>query len=146
MLLTQGLVNLTPIVLADSELVLSPFGIATVCPDLEATLEIICSTDRYFLNWTVTTPPSASESGQAVTRSRLIASSSQRIDPLIINMKIFIISIVSTMDQFTSVLSVVNVTDDLNGTIVQCTDISSSAAETRTAMTFVHIIQTDIGR
>ena len=115
MVLTQGLVNLTPIVLADSEFVLSPSGIATVCP--EATLEITCTTDRNFLNWTVTTPPSASESGQIITRSRLISLSSQRIDPLIINMKIFIISIVSTTDQFTSVLSVVNVTDDLNGTI-----------------------------
>ena len=110
-----ALVNLTPIVFADSELVLSPSGTAIVCPDLEATLEITCSTDRNFLNWTVTTPPSASESGQAFTRGRLISSSSQIIYPLIINMKVFIISIVSTMDQFTSVLSVENVTDDLNG-------------------------------
>ena len=107
--------------IADSEFVLSPSGIATVCP--EATLEITCSTDRHFLNWNVTTPPSASESGQAVTRSRLISSSSQIIKPLIINTKVFYVSIVSTMDQFTSILSVVNVTDDLNGTIVQCTDI-----------------------
>ena len=136
--------NLTPIVLADSELVLSPSGIATVCP--EATLEIICSTDRIFLNWNVTTPPSASESGQAFTRARLISSSSQSVSPLIINTKVFMISVVSTMDQFTSVLSVENVTDDLNGTIVQCADFGDSAAETRTAMTFVHIIQTNIGR
>ena len=123
---------------------LSPSGIATVCP--EATLEITCSTDRHFLNWNVTTPPSVSESGQAITISRWISSSSQISYPLIINMKIFIISIVSTMDQLTSVLSVVNVTDDLNGTIVQYTDIGDSAAESRTSMTFVHIIQTDIGR
>ena len=131
---------------ADSEFVLSPSGIATVFP--EATLEITCSTDRHFqiLKWNVTTSPSASESGQAFTSARFISSSSQSISPLIINTKVFTISIVSTMDQFTSVLSVVNVTDDLNGTIAQCTDTGSSAAETRTAMTFVHIIQTDIGR
>ena len=138
-----ALVNLTPIVLADSELVLSPSGTATVCP--EATLEITCSTDRHFLNWTVTIPISVSESGQAVTRNRLI-SSSQSVSPLIINMRIFNISIVSTMDQFISVLSVDNVTDDLNGTIVECKDIGSSAAESRTSMIFVHIIQTNIGR
>ena len=85
-----ALVNLTPIVLSDSELVLSPSGIATVCP--EATLEIICSTstDRHFLNWNVTTPPSASESGQAVSRNRLISSNSQSVSPLIINTNVFI--------------------------------------------------------
>jgi hypothetical protein len=61
-------------------------------------------------------------------------------------MKVFFISIVSNVDPFTSVLSVINVTADLNGTIVQCEDIGISVAESRTSMTFVHVIQTDIGR
>jgi hypothetical protein len=142
----SGTVNVTRVVLADSELVLSPAGTARVCP--ETALEITCSTDRTFLNWNVTIPPSANElSGQAVTRNRLVSSSSQGIAPLIINNIVFIISTVSTVDQFTSVLSVNNVTTDLNGTIVQCEDIDiSAAAESRISMTLVHIIQTDIGR
>ena len=118
---------------------ISPFGITTVCP--EAILEIICSTsiDRHFLNWNVTIPPSASYYQYQID---LFQQSE-----CFFNTKVFIIAIVSTMDQFTSILLVVNVTDDLNGTMVQCTDIiGDSAAESRTAMTFVHIIQTNIGR
>jgi hypothetical protein len=134
------------VVLTDSKLVLSPSGTARVCPETE--LEITCSTDRSFLNWSVTIPPSASElSGQAVTRNRLISSSNQGVASLVIDTKVFMISIVSNVDPFTSVLSVINVTAVLTGTIVQCEDIGSSAAEeSRTSMTFVHIIQTDIGR
>jgi hypothetical protein len=134
------------VVFTDSELVLSPSGTARVCP--EATLEITCSTDRIFLNWNVTIPPSANElSGQAVTINRLVSSSNQGSTLLIINNNIvFSISIVSNVDPFTSVLSVINVTADLNGAVVQCADIGSSAAESRTSTTFVHVIQTDIGR
>jgi hypothetical protein len=143
----SGTVNVTRVVLADSELVLSPAGTARVCP--ETALEITCSTDRTFLNWNVTILPSARESGQAVTINRLVSSSNQGSTLLIIynNNIVFNISIVSTVDPFTSVLSVINVTDDLNGTIVQCEDFGISVAESRTSlMTFVHIIQTDIGR
>ena len=128
----------------ESRLMISPSGAAMVCPG--AALVITCSTDRNFLNWSVTIPPSASESEQAVTRNRLISSSSQTIFPLIISTKTFNISIVSTMDRFTSALSVINVTADLNGTLVQCTDIGSSIAESDTSMTVVHIIRTNIGR
>ena len=123
---------------------LSPSEVATVCPG--ATLAITCSTDRSFLNWSVTIPPSASESG-AVTRSQLVASGSQTIRALVIdNMRVFNISIISTMDSFISVLSVTDVTADLNGTIVHCTDIGNSLAESSTSMTIVHIIGTDTGR
>ena len=122
---------------------LSPSGVALVCPG--APLAITCSTDRSFLNWSVTIPPSASESGQAVTRSRLFSSSTQTVGPLMVDTKVFNISTTSTVDQFTSVLSVTNVTADLNGTIVHCTDIGSSLAESSTSMTMVHIIRTDIG-
>ena len=49
-----------------------------VCPG--APLAITCSTDRSFLNWSVTLiPPSASESRQAVTRSRLFYYSTQTV-------------------------------------------------------------------
>ena len=122
---------------------LSPSEVALVCPG--APLAITCSTDRSFLNSSVTIPPSASESGQAVTRSRLFSSSTQTVGPLMVDTKVFNISTTSTVDQFTSVLSDTNVTADLNGTIVHCTDIGSSLAESSTSMTMVHIIRTDIG-
>ena len=124
---------------------LLPSGVARVCPG--AALVVTCSTDRSFLNWSVTIPPSTSESGQAVTRNRLISSGSQNVPPLIISMRTFNISIVSTMNTFVSVLSFIDITGDLNGTIVQCMDIGDSLlAESDTSMTIVHIIRTDIGR
>ena len=67
----------------------------------------------------------------------MITSSSQSVPqrPLIISMKTFNISSVSTTDAFASVLSFINVTADLNGTIVQCTDVGDSLAESDTSMT-----------
>ena len=123
---------------------LSPSEVAMVCPG--ATLAITCSTNRRFLNWSVTIPPSLSESGQAITRSRLVASGSQTIRALVINMREFSISIICTMDSFISVLSVTDVTVDLNGTIVHCTDIGDPLAESSTSMIIVQIIRTDVGR
>ena len=119
---------------------LSPSEVALVCPGVP--LAITCSTDRIVLYWSVTIPPSASESGQAVTRGQLRFSSSAQIvtvEPLMVDTKVFNISTTSTIDQITSVLSVTNVTADLNGTIVLCADIDNSS------MIVVRVIGTDIG-
>ena len=79
------------------------------------------------------------------TRSRLVASGTQTIRALVINN--LRVSIISTIDSFISVLSVTDVTVDLNGTIVHCTDIGDPLAESSTStMTIVQIIRTDIGR
>ena len=115
-----------------------------VCPG--AQLAVTCSTDRRFLNWTVTIPPSASDSGEAVTRSRLFSSYSRVVGPLMFEMKQFNISITSTVDRFSSILSYTNATADLNGTVINCRDQGYSEAESNSSMVIVHITTADLGR
>ena len=117
-----------------------------VCPG--AQLDVTCSTDRSFLNWSVTIPPSASESGEAVNRSRLYSSSTQAIaiEPLVVEMKTFSVSTTSTVDSFSSVLSYTNATADLNGTVIICSYTGDSKAESNSSMVIVHITTADLGR
>ena len=132
-------------IFAESRLTLSPHGVMWVCPG--AQLEVTCSTDRRFLNWTVTIPPSASDSGEAVTRDQLLSPSNKSlITPLVVEMKAFNMSITSTMDPFSSVLSYINATADLNGTVIICSDKGNSAAESNSSMVIVHITTADLGR
>ena len=117
-----------------------------VCPG--AQLDVTCSTDRKFLNWTITIPPSASDSGEAVTRSRLLSNSThnQTIGQFLLEMKQFNISITSTVDPFSSVLSYTNATADLNGTVINCSDTGESEEESNSSMVIVHITTADLGR
>ena len=134
-------------IFAESRLTLSPRGVMWVCPG--AQLDVTCSTDRSFLNWSVTIPPSASDSGKAVTRSRLSSSSTKAAEPpLMVEMKAFNISITSTVDPFSSVLSYTNATADLNGTVINCSliDSGNSTAESNSSMVIVHITTPDLGR
>ena len=75
------------VIFAESRLTLSPRGVMWVCPG--AQLDVTCSTDRRLLNWTVTIPPSASDSGEAVTRNRLFSSSTQAVDPIMVGVIYF---------------------------------------------------------
>ena len=131
-------------IFAESRLTLSPRGVMWVCPG--AQLDVTCSTDKSFLTWSVTIPPSASDSGEAVTRSRLYSSASQTIGPLVVEMKEFTTSITSTVDPFSSVLSYTNATADLNGTVINCSDTGDSEAESNSSMVIVHITTADLGR
>ena len=133
-------------IFAESRLTLSPHGVVWVCPG--AQLDVTCSTDRSFLNWSVTIPLSASDSGEAVTRNRLISSTTQAIEPLVVEMKAFNISITSTVDPFSSILSYTNATADLNGIVINCSGIDNSRAESDSSMVIVHITMTtaDLGR
>lgn len=113
---------------------LSSTRVALVCSGGELTF--VCSTNRSFIEWNVTIPQSG------VTRSRLIASGDQSIGPLVVNMQSFNITINpdSLIKGLTSKLSVTNITPDLNGTFVQCTDIGSSLTEASTSVGIIHII------
>ena len=133
------------IIFTESRLTISPHGLMWVCPG--AQLDVTCSTDRSFLNWSVTIPPSANDSGEAInTRSRLFSSSTQVVGSLMFEMKQFNISITSTEDPFSSVLSYTNVTADLNGTVINCSDKGNSTAESDSSMVIVHITTADLGR
>ena len=115
-----------------------------VCPG--AQLAVTCSTDRSFLRWTITIPPSASDLGEAVTRTRLFSNSTQTVGPLMVEMKQFNISTMSTVDSFSSILSYTNATADLNGTVINCSDTGDSTAEPNLLMVIVHITTADLGR
>ena len=134
------------VIFAESRLTLSPRGVVWVCPG--ARLNVTCSTDRRFITWTVTIPPSASDSGEAVNRSRLYSSSTQAIaiEPLVVEMKTFNISTTSTVDSFSSVLSYTNATADLNGTMINCSYTGNSTEESNSSMVIVHITTADLGR
>ena len=132
------------VIFAESRLTLSPRGVMWVCRG--AQLNVTCSTDRKFLNWNVTIPPSASDSGEAVNRSRLLSPNSKVDGPLVVEMKAFNISITSTVDPFSSILSYTNVTADLNGTVINCSDKGNSTEESDSSMVIVHITTADLGR
>ena len=131
-------------IFAESRLTLSPSGVMWVCPG--AQLDVTCSTDRSFLNWNVTIPPSASDSGEAVTRGRLFSLSTETVGPLVVEMKQFNISITSTVDSLSSVLSYTNATADLNGTVINCSYTGASKAESNSSIVIVHITTADLGR
>ena len=131
-------------IFAESRLTLSPHGVMWVCPG--AQLNVTCCTDRGFLNWTVTILPSASDSGEAVNRSRLLSNSTQAVGPFMLEMKAFNISITSTEDLFSSVLSYTNTTADLNGTVINCSDTGDSQQESDSSMAIVHTTTADLGR
>ena len=84
-------------------------------------------------------------SGEAVTRNRLYSSSTQAtaIEPLVVEMKQYNISITSRVDPLSSVLSYTSATADLNGTVIDCIDCGKRTAA---SMAIVHITTADLGR
>ena len=124
----------------ESRFMLSPSGVVWVCPG--ADLVTTCSTDRNFINWSVTVE---NRSGQALTRDRLVSFMATSVEPLRVGMRIFNMSVTSTTDSFTSVLSFTNVTTDLNNTEINCSDIGSSVSESRSSVALVHVIAVDLG-
>ena len=127
---------------------LSPSEVASVCPGGE--LAITCSTDRSFLEWTIT--PSFPIPGLPY-RTRLVSASNQNLGSLVLNMISFDFShathtLNGSSVSLVSVLSVTDVPDILNDTRVNCmvSDIGASLAETNTATVTVHVIRlTDQG-
>ena len=120
---------------------LSPADVVSVCPGER--LAFTCSTEKRFLNWTV----SILRGSQYESRSKLIpADSTSAIPPLIVFMKQFDIERINSSNRSLAIVSVLsvpatNVTSDLNGTKIRCTDIGNTAADTSTSVSTVHIIE-----
>ena len=120
---------------------LSPSDVVSVCPGER--LAFTCSTEKPFLNWNVT----ILRGSEYHSRSRLIpADSTAAIQPLIVFMKQFDIERINSSNGSLSIVSVLslpatNVTSDLNGTKIRCTDIGNTAADTSTSVTTVRIIE-----
>ena len=130
-------------IITESRLILSPSEVASVCPG--GRLIITCSTNTSFIRWNVT----ILHSGITHTRSRLVSRIYQSITPLLVNMNSFNVARNSSYGSLplTSILSIANVSADVNGTKVSCTELGSSTAETNTLVTIVHVFTaTDLGR
>jgi hypothetical protein len=92
---------------------------------------------RSFIEWNVTVQ--LPDSGVRVSRTRLLSSTGQGPLLLVVDMILFVIMRTSTIEGLTSTLSA-NVTTDLNGTDIQCSDIGASRDETSTSVATIHVI------
>ena len=122
---------------------LAPDGIVSVCPG--GSLTFTCTTNRTFIQWTVTIYNSTSE--LRISRTRLLSRTAQ-FDPVLnITRANRTFSIARTSNEpFTSTLSVQHVAADLNQTMINCTDFGSSISEMSTSVTTIHVIGRKIGR
>ena len=112
---------------------LSPSGVALVCPGEQLTF--VCSTNRSFVQWNVT----VFRSGQSISRTRLVPSvGAPFTSSVVVDMVPFHITRVGSLP-LTTTLTITNVSTDLNGTRVNCTDIGSSLAETSTSVSIIEI-------
>ena len=123
--------------------VLSPSDVASLC--VGGRLVFTCTTNQSIIRWNVTT----SQSGRIHTRTRLVSPTSQSTIPLLVNMNSFNVTRNSSYGSLplTSVLSIANVSVDLNETKVSCTGVGSSTAEASTLVATVHVFTAaDLGK
>ena len=116
---------------------LSPSGVVPVCPGED--LVFVCSTNRSFIEWNVTL---ILGSGERISRTRLVASGSAHVIPLVVQMTSFNIIVHESLP-LTSTLTAANTTTDLNGTQVSCTAIQDSIEDAITSTATV--LLTEVG-
>ena len=119
---------------------LSSSGAVLMC--MGEQLTFICTTDREFIEWNVTVLHLEERS----SRTRLVLTQTLVTRPLVINMMIFDITRISIIGSLSliSTLTVANVTTDVNGTEMNCTDIGNSLAETSSSVATVYVIPNGI--
>ena len=122
------------------EVVLSPSGDVSVCPGEDSEpLVFMCTTNRSFIEWNVTL---VLESGERISRTRLVTSGIQVSAPLVItgiSLNITIHGSVPGSRLLTSTLTAPDPISDLNGTEVSCTAIDDSRDDAVTASTTIHV-------
>ena len=113
-----------------------PAGSVSVCPGGQ--LMLSCSTNSSSMQWTVTVfPPSYLDSRESGTRSFLrLGLEIVHEQPIIANQTVFHFSKTSN-SPLTSVVSVVNVTTDINETRIECIHAGGMSE------TIVHVIGSD---
>ena len=82
-----------------------------------------------------------------VTSRELIITSISQFTSLLVKKKSFKILIISLIEEtpLISMMSVANLTADMNGTVINCTDVGDSLAETSTSVTKINILKTSNG-
>ena len=121
---------------------LSPSGDVSVCPGSQFSFR--CSTNLTFLEWNVT----VSQSGKPESRQQLVTRSSPLHSHLIISGHLFNITRNSTQisHPLVSVLTIAKTVINLSATLINCTEIGSSRAETSTSMATINVINPSLSR
>ena len=113
-----------------------------ICPSEQQTL--MCSTNYTLLEWSVTTI------NQTLRETRSVPYEGQNpiIIPIIINSTNFTFSKVSSQKALplVSIMTIVNVNINLEGTMVSCTGINSSTVSSVVLMKVLHVFDVNIGR
>ena len=117
-------------------------GVVSICPGED--LNFICTANSSLIEWNITTVQSAAESGRSDSRTKIITDILAHPTMLIVSGIFFNLTRNSTLESrpLTSIASVVNVTDDLDGTIVKCTAIEESPSERESSFVIINV--TDI--
>ena len=136
--------------------VLEPSGVVPVC--VGKRLDLVCTstglTNNDFINWNITVPWTVSRSHTMISDTRLISAAGQAtISPVVLNMINFIFNLTRTVSDdnnsimLKSFVSVVNVTDALNGSKIFCSEIRPPAPNNVVSMTSsIHVINYDYGK
>ena len=104
----------------------------------------MCSTNHTFLEWSVST------AGQVQSTTRSISYFDQIIivQPILMNSANFTFLRVSSPGALplVSTMIIMNITSNLEGTVISCSGLNSSLVSSVMLMTTVHIYDMDVGR
>jgi hypothetical protein len=102
----------------------------------------MCSTNHIFLEWSVST------FRQHETRSIPYLDPNPTIAPILLNSANFILARVSSQRALPLVsnMTIMNVTSNLEGTVITCTGRNSSSVSSVEMMSTIHIYDMDVGR
>ena len=111
-----------------------------VCPGEQRTT-LTCSTNHIFLDWNVSFM-------QPEIRSISITDQNVVVSPIIVDSANFTFSRVSSPGALplVSTMTVMNITSNLEGTIITCTGLNSSSVSSVVLMTIIHFYDMAVGR
>ena len=114
----------------------------TVCPGEQQTT-LMCSTNQLiFLEWSI------SSLRQTETTSISNLDQNPVVKPILIDSANFIFSRVSSPGvlPLVSTMTIMNITSNLEGAIITCTELNSSSVSSVVLMTVIHVYDMDVGR
>ena len=107
-----------------------------LCPGENETK--MCSTNHVFLEWRVST---AWQSSLHATRSISYSDQNVVVSPILMNSANFTFSRDSSPGELplVSTMTIMNVTSNLEGTVIRCTGLNSSSVSSVALMTTIHV-------
>ena len=115
----------------------------TVCPGEQPTT-LMCSTNHIFLKWSI------SSLRQTETRNLSIPYLDQNVvvPSIMMDSATFTFSRVSSPGALplVSTMTIMNITSNLEGTMISCTGLNSSFVSSVVLMTTIHVYDMDVGK